>query len=292
MGMRTHALILLGVVVLALSWKAPDRPVQAESRPDAVQSDRAAPGASSPSHYPVVARTEHRRSGTEASQPSPAATLEPVARSGDPAVRLAPRSPKPAVLQTAPGAAPGVRELAPGSQALSEVIAANIAAEEFQEIASPLARLYLAFFARIPDQEGFDYYIGERERGEPLDAVADEFAGSAEFSARYGTLDNAAFVERVLQNIFGFPGEAEQVAHWVNQIESGRLTRGQVVLLFSESPGYVAVTANEVFVAMAYAETLGRAPAPADLSRWVRFLDAGNPRRALIDVLLGDRGKG
>lgn len=197
-----------------------------------------------------------------------------------------------AMFQAAPDAVPGVRELAPGSQALSEVIAANIAAEEFQEIAAPVARLYLAFFGRPPDHEGFDYYIGERERGEPLDAVADEFAGSEEFDLRYGSLDNAAFVERVLQNIFGFPGDAEQVAYWVDQIESGRMTRGQVMLVFSESPGYRAMTANEVFVAMAYAETLGRAPGPADLSRWVRFLDAGNPRRALIDVLLADRGKG
>ena len=200
--------------------------------------------------------------------------------------------PKQAALTATPDAVSRVRELAPGSPALSEAIAANIAAEEFQETASPVARLYLAFFDRAPDHEGFDYYIGERERGESVEAIADEFAGSAEFSARYGTLDNAAFVERVLQNIFGFPGDAEQVAYWVDQIESGRLTRGQVMVAFTESPGYRAMTANEVFVAMAYAETLGRAPGPADLTRWVRFLDAGNPRRALIDVLLADRGKG
>ena len=292
MGMRPYALILLGVAVLVLPWMAPDRPGQAESPPGAAASDGAASGALPPERNPVAAPAERQRMGAVISAATPAAAVEPVAHSRDRAAHLAPRSPKPAVFQSAPDAVPGVRELAPGSQELSEVIAANIAAEEFQEIASPLARLYLAFFARPPDHEGFDYYIGERERGEPLDALADEFAGSEEFNARYGTLDNAAFVERVLRNISGFPGDAVEVAYWVDQIESGRMTRGQVMLVFSESPAYRAMTANEVFVAMAYAETLGRAPAPADLSRWVRFLDAGNPRRALIDVLLADRGKG
>ncbi len=292
MGMRPYALILLGLAVLVLPWMAPDRPGQAESPPGAAASDGAASGALRPERNPVAAPAERQRMGTVISATTPAAAVEPVAHSRDRAAHLAPRSPRQAVFQTAPDAVPGVRELAPGSRALSEVIAANIAAEEFQEIASPLARLYFAFFGRAPDQEGFDYYIGERERGEPLEAVADEFAGSEEFNLRYGSLDNAAFVERVLQNIFGFPGDAEHVAYWVDQIESGRMTRGQVMLIFSESPGYRAMTANDVFVAMAYAETLGRAPGPADLSRWVRFLDAGNPRRALIDVLLADRGKG
>ena len=292
MGMRPYALILLGVAVLVLPWKAADRPGQAEPSPGAAASNPAASGVLPPERHPVAARTERRRMATDTSAPTPAPAVEPVGHSGARAAHLAPRSPKPAVLQTAPAAVPGVRELAPGSPAHSEVIAANIAAQEFQEVASPVARLYLAFFARTPDHEGFDYYIGERERGESLEVIADEFAGSEEFNLRYGSLDNAAFVERVLQNIFAFPGDAAQVAYWVGEIESGRMTRGQVMLVFSESPGYRAMTANEVFVAMAYAETLGRAPDAADLSRWVRFLDAGNPRRAMIDVLLADRGKG
>ena len=292
MGMRPYALILLGVVVLALSWQAPDTPGQAESPTLAAASDRTGPGALPRAPQPVVTPSEHPRMGPDPSTPVPATAVERVAHSRDGAAPLGMQPPKRAVFQATPEAVSRVRELAPGSPALSEAIAANIAAEEFQETASPVARLYLAFFDRAPDHEGFDYYIGERERGESVEAIADEFAGSAEFSARYGALDNAAFVERVLQNIFGFPGDADQVAYWVDQIESGRLTRGQVMVAFSESPGYRAMTANEVFVAMAYAETLGRAPAPADLTRWVRFLDAGNPRRALIEVLLADRGKG
>lgn len=290
MGMRPYALILLGLAVLVLPWMAPDRPGQAESPPGAAATDGAASGALPPERNPVAAPAERQRMGTVISAPTPAAAVEPVAHSRDRAAHLAPRSPRQAVFQTAPDALPGVRELAPGSRALSEVIAANIAAEEFQEIASPLARLYLAFFDRIPDHEGFDYYIGERARGEPLDAIADEFAGSAEFDTRYGSLDNAAFVDLVLQNVFGDAGDAAQRAHWIAQLDAGSMTRGQVMLAFSESPAFRAATGNEVFVAMAYAETLGRAPGPADFSRWVAFLDAGNPRRAVIGRLLADRG--
>ena len=188
-------------------------------------------------------------------------------------------------------AAPGVREFAPGSKAHAEVIASNIASEEFQDVVSPLARLYLAYFNRPPDYEGFDYYIGERERGEPLDAIAEEFAGSLEFDQRYGSVDNASFVDRVFQNVFDGPGDAAQRAYWIGQLESGNMTRGQVMLAFSESPAFRAATGNEVLVATAYAETLGRAPDPADFARWVGFLDAGNPPQALIDGLLADRGK-
>lgn len=182
-----------------------------------------------------------------------------------------------------------VREFAPGSPAHAQAIAAHIASAQVEDLVSPVARLYLAYFGRAPDYEGLDYYIGERDRGEPLDAIAEEFAGSEEFGARYGTLDNAAFVDRVLRNIFGFPGDAAQIAHWAGELDSGRMTRGQVMLMFSETPGYRAITANEVFVSMAYAEALGRAPDPADLARWVAFLDAGNPRRAVVESLLALR---
>jgi hypothetical protein len=285
-------LIILGLAVLVLPWEAPHRPGQVGPAPGVAAPDRPSAGVLPSAPQPAAAfDTERQRTGADVSAPIRATAIEPVAHSRSRAAQLAAQARKPALSRTVGGAAPGVRELTPGSRAHSEVIASNIASEEFQDVASPLARLYLAYFNRPPDYEGFDYYIGERDRGEPLDAVADEFAGSAEFNTRYGSLDNAAFVDRVLQNIFGFPGDAEQHAYWVDQIESGRMTRGQVMLIFSESPGYRAMTANEVFVAMAYAETLGRAPDPADFSRWVGFLDAGNPRRAVIDGLLADRGK-
>jgi hypothetical protein len=288
--MRTHVYgwVVLGLAVFALPWDAREEPRQVDGRPGLAPSVAGARGMSLPAPAPVA--ISRAVPGPDRVEIAPAR-----ASPREPASAATQRLPRPAVDAARPyaaGPALAVREFAPGSKAHSQAIASHIASSEVQDLVSPLARLYLGYFGRVPDYEGLDYYAGERDRGEPLDAIADEFAESEEFNLRYGSLDNTAFVDRVLQNITGFPGDAEQVAYWVDQIESGRMTRGQVMLVFSESPGNRAMTANEVFVAMAYAETLGRAPGPADLSRWVRFLDAGNPRRALIDVLLADRGKG
>lgn len=291
--MRTHVFgwVILGLAVFAPPWGAGELPRHVDKGPGVAAPVAAAPGMrrtapTPPAVFPVVISSAiagpelvdaaASRAGVERASAPPQGVLEPVAHAARPAVG------HPAF---------AVREFAPGSRAHSEAIAGNIASEEFQDVVTPLARLYLAYFGRVPDHEGLDYYIGERDRGEPLEAIADEFAGSAEFNARYGALDHAAFVDRVHRNIFGIPPSAEQRAYWVDELASGRLTRGQVMLINSESPGYVAMTANEVFVAIAYAETLGRAPDPTDLSRWLRFLDAGNPRRAVIDGLLADRGK-
>jgi hypothetical protein len=296
--MRTHVFgwVILGLAVFAPPWDTREQPRPVASGPGsaafvagapdmrhAARVSTAVPTAVSTAMIsgavvgPEVADAAASRAGVDRASAPPQRAREPVTSAARPFL-------------THQGFA--VREFAPGSSAHSEAIAGNIASGEFQDMVTPLARLYLAYFGRVPDYEGFDYYIGERDRGEPLEAIADEFAGSPEFNARYGSLDDAAFVDLVHRNIFGFPPGAEQRAYWVDQLASGRLTRGQLMLINSESPGYVAMTANQVFVAIAYAEALGRAPDAAELARWVRFLEGGNPTRAVIDALIADRGKG
>ncbi|MEO7810818.1 MAG: DUF4214 domain-containing protein [Usitatibacter sp.] len=161
-----------------------------------------------------------------------------------------------------------------------------IDSEESSNAVAPLARLYFAFMDRAADYEGLNYYIGERDGGMSLESIAEEFAGSTEFGLRYGELDHAAFVDRVFRNVFDASPDAAQRAYWIARLESG-MTRGQVMLAFSESAAFRTASSNEVFVTMAYAEALRREPDPAGFARWVRFLDAGNPREAVIAGLLG-----
>lgn len=168
-------------------------------------------------------------------------------------------------------------------------IAAVIESSAYQDMVSPIARLYFGYFERSPDVEGLDYYVAQREGGRELDAIANEFAGSREIGVRYGTLDDAAFVDRVFRNVFDGAGDEQQRAYWIGQLESGAMTRGQMMVAFSESPAFRAAIANEVFVSLAYAEILGRCAEPAELTRWVRFLDAGHPGTAVIQGLLATR---
>ena len=174
------------------------------------------------------------------------------------------------------------------SRSYAQAVSEYIDSKEFKDTVGPLARLYFAFFGRYPDQDGLDWYVDHRTGGRSLGSIADEFAGSPEFQMRYGELGNAAFIDRVFENVFGVAPDAAQRAYWIDQLASG-VTRGQVMLAFSEGADFRRLTANEVFVATAYAETLQRTPDPAGFARWVAFLDAGNSRDAVIEGLLRNK---
>jgi len=148
-----------------------------------------------------------------------------------------------------------------------------------------LARLYLASFDRDADYEGLEYYAGEAGLGVGLAQIAREFAASEEFTQRFGALDDAAFIDRLYANVFDGAGEASQRARWREALASGAMTRGDVLLAFAQSEAFRAATDNEVFVTVAFAEVLGQVPGPAERARWLRWLDAGHPRSALIAAL-------
>ena len=171
----------------------------------------------------------------------------------------------------------------------SQAIDAAMQSPDFQETVNPLARLYFATFGRYPDYEGLNYYTGQREGGSGLAEIADEFARGREFDMRYGDLSNAEFVARILSNVLGNESQADVRAHWTAELDAGRMTRGQVIVDLAESGMFRERTANQVFVSAAYAEVLRTAPQPAEFSRWVAFLNAGNPQDALINGLLGRR---
>ena len=288
----TGGSVFLLLVVVLVSWDASRRftHVQASPRmasfeaaphardvaaPDIARprggADVAEPGAGSP--IPLQSAQPAARRVPEVQAPLPASRRDPER----PAARRGPDAP------TLP-----VRQFPPGSKGHVDAIVAAIDSGESRSTVAPLARLYLAFFDRTADYEGLNYYIGERDGGQSLDEIAEEFAGSEEFALRYGTLDNAAFIDRIYRNVFDAPPDAMQRAHWIAQLEAG-VSRGQLMLEFSESVAFRTAASNEVFVTMAYAEALHRAPDPADFARWVRFLDAGNPREAMIAGLFAPR---
>lgn len=104
-------------------------------------------------------------------------------------------------------------------------------------------RLYGAFFLRLPDADGLAFWEDAYLTcAFPLARIADEFARSAEFRARYGSLSNRQFVELVYANVLGRAGEAAGVNHWTTQLDAGGLSRGGVMVGFSESAEYVGRT--------------------------------------------------
>ncbi len=123
-------------------------------------------------------------------------------------------------------------------------------------------RLYLAYLGRPGEADGLAYWQSQQDRGMALSAISEQFASSPEFASLYGSLSNAEFVELVYQNVLGRSPDSAGLSHWSAQLDSGALTRGGVMLGFSDSSEFK--TATGVYGARP-------APEPGDIPQ------AGNP---------------
>ena len=97
-----------------------------------------------------------------------------------------------------------------------------------------LVRLYVAYFKRLPDQGGLNYWLNKLNAGMKLDKVSATFAASNEFKTKYGNTTNEQFVKLVYVNVFNRQPDAGGLAYWVKKLDQG-LSRGSVLTNFSES---------------------------------------------------------
>ena len=169
----------------------------------------------------------------------------------------------------------------------AQVVENFFASAEFQGSIAPVARLYFAYFLRIPDYGGLQFWAGHYGEGNSLQSIADFFAGSAEFAARYGSLGNAEFVTLVYNNVLGRAPDEGGLAYWTGRLDSGELTRGGVMLGFSDSAEYQSIIGNEVYVTMMYMGMLRREPERSGFDFWVGYMDSGNSGLDLINGFLG-----
>ena len=152
-----------------------------------------------------------------------------------------------------------------------------------------ITRLYQAVFGRAPDAEGFAYWTGQYAAGVSLESIATSFTTSPEWASRYGSaLSNAAFVDAIYQNVLGRPGDPEGQAFWLDAINSGRLTRVQVLLAVSDSPENIAATgtasplaADEAQILRLYQAAFGRSPDASGFAFWVDAYRNGQSLEAI-----------
>ncbi|MGN6695636.1 MAG: DUF4214 domain-containing protein [Aquihabitans sp.] len=123
-----------------------------------------------------------------------------------------------------------------------------------------VTRLYRAYFLRNPDHSGMQYWLTKRGQGQTLTKISQSFAVSSEFVRKYGSLSNAAFVDRVYQNVLGRAGDSGGVAYWTTKLNQGT-PRGQVMANFSQSSEYIRQTNNGVYVVGIHEALLQRAAA-------------------------------
>ena len=180
-----------------------------------------------------------------------------------------------------------VGQLNTGATTRAQVIQSLMNSAEFQGHFGPLVRLYTAYFLRTPDYGGLMFWFNTMYPGSgygsSLAQVSDAFAQSAEFVTRYGALDNAGFVTRVYQNVLGRNPEADGFAYWLAQLNGG-MSRGQLMIGFSESVENQNATANAQRITLVYVGMLQRVPNATEHSQWLADMDAG---RADVLSLIG-----
>lgn len=162
-----------------------------------------------------------------------------------------------------------------------------LASAEQQAVIAPVVRLYFAYFLRVPDYAGLSFWIAQHRGGNAtLPQISQSFAQSGEFQARYGSLSNSQFVSQVYQNVLGRSPDPAGAAYWTGRLDQGQITRGQLMLAFSESAEYQPIIGSEVTVTLIYVGMLRRAPDTPGFNFWVGQLDAGGSPLPLIQGFL------
>jgi hypothetical protein len=173
-----------------------------------------------------------------------------------------------------------------GTASPGDVVAALRTSSHHTSFVDPVTRLYRAYFLRIPDRAGLEYWIERRRTGTSLATISTGFARSPEFRALYPNLTDRAFVQRVYQNVLGRAGAANEVDYWTREITSGRRNRGLVMIGFSEAPEYRTAQAAEVTVSVLHILWLDRAPTAQEHTTGVAALEGGQTVAAYAQGLL------
>ncbi len=93
-----------------------------------------------------------------------------------------------------------------------------------------ITKIYIGYFGRSGDPEGFNYWIGEATKSEPLTLaqIAASFSVQPESTALYPFLanplvaDSTDFITQVYQNLFNRDPDAEGLAYWKGKLEEAQ----------------------------------------------------------------------
>lgn len=147
----------------------------------------------------------------------------------------------------------------------------------------PIVRLYNAFFLRQPEHNGLMYWISRMDSDLALDQIPDFFMVSQEFVNRYGSLNNADFVTLVYKNVLGRVPDPEGHAYWAGRLDSGEISRGTMMLGFSESDEYINNTKLRDQIVLSYNLLLRRVPTDNEYTTWANDGDIANMINAIIN---------
>lgn len=102
-------------------------------------------------------------------------------------------------------------------------------------------RLYLAYFLRLPDKPGLDYWLTVGDGELPLANASYYFTKSEEFRLMYGDANNDRFLELIYSNVLRRTPDSTGFNYWQGVLADG-YDRGLLMIWFSESEENILVT--------------------------------------------------
>ena len=153
--------------------------------------------------------------------------------------------------------------------------------------AAQVYRLYDAALGRAPDFYGEASWTDQLEHGLSLQRLAVLFTSSEEFQSVYGSTTNSQFVGKVYETVLHREGDPGGLQTWTNYLDSGTITRAQLIVLFSESDEHRALTADAIGhgiwtpdpiyedVEFVYQAAFGRPADEGGLMHWATEIEAG-----------------
>lgn len=98
-----------------------------------------------------------------------------------------------------------------------------------------LMELYVAFFNRIPDADGLEYWIGQYRAGQSINQIAESFYNAgiqySDLTGFSSSMSHGDFVHVVYKNVLGRAegADAEGLAYWSGKLADGSATHGSLV---------------------------------------------------------------
>ena len=111
-----------------------------------------------------------------------------------------------------------------------------------REISDSIVRIYCGLLGREADALDIEYWVRRYWNGLPLSSIAEAFTTSSEFVDRFGDPTDATLVTILYETVLGREPESGGVEPFVQMLRSGEMTRGSLIVAFTESPEYVAMT--------------------------------------------------
>lgn len=156
-----------------------------------------------------------------------------------------------------------------------------------------IARLYLAYFGNLPDEDGMAFWSEQVVSGaRSLDSVSQSLSQSEQFRRQYGRLSNRQFVELAYTNVLDRAPDSKGLQHWVAVLNGGGV-RGAVMASFSESDEFKRRTAKQTWwieevgpIGRLYRAYFLRRPDERGLAHWI---NTGLELPAISDTFANSR---